>query len=55
MDSSLRTFLIVKSSDADLKIFHQVQVFMNLAPESKYLENFHKSWFAKRGLDPGVL
>ena len=28
---------------------------MNLAPEPKYLENFHKSWFAKRGLDPAGL
>ena len=28
---------------------------MNLAPEPKYLENFHKSWFTKRGLDPAGL
>ena len=28
---------------------------MNLAPEPKYLENFHKSWFSKRGLDPAGL
>ena len=29
--------------------------FMNLAPEPKYLEIFHKSWFSKRGLDPAGL
>ena len=28
---------------------------MRLAPEPKYLENFHKSWSLKRGLDPAGL
>ena len=57
-DSSLRIFLIVKGSDADLILaFYDIRCwfFMNLAPEPKYLEIFHKSWFSKRGLDPAGL
>ena len=47
----------MKGSDADLILaFCDIRCWslMNLAPESKYLEIFHKSWISKRGLPVGV-
>jgi len=48
----------VKGSDADLILALcdiRCWFFMNLAPDPKYLEIFHKSWISKRGLPAGFI